>query len=174
MRLSSGGGFGDALDRDPAQVAEDVAAGRFPADDAERIYGTVLEADGSVDAAATATRRHDIRQERLTRAKPAQRPQGERQAPAGEAEVFPLYPGVVQQGNLAYAEDSGQVLAESPHHWTDGCPVLEERRWPEGGPDVVFRTYLDPQTGRALHVEVALADGPRSFAVNPRRWTDVA
>jgi N-methylhydantoinase B len=174
MRLSSGGGFGDALDRDPAQVAEDVAAGRFPADDAERIYGTVLEADGSVDAAATATRRHDMRQERLTRAKPAQRPQGERQAPAGEAEVFPLYPGVVQQGNLAYAEDSGQVLAESPHHWTDGCPVLEERRWPEGGPDVVFRTYLDPQTGRALHVEVALADGPRSFAVNPRRWTDVA
>jgi len=46
--------------------------------------------------------------------------------------------------------------------------------WPEGGPDVVFRTYLDPLTGRALHVEVALADGPRSLAVNPRRWTDGA
>ena len=81
---------------------------------------------------------------------------------------------MAQRGNLAYAEESGQVLAESPHHWTDGCPVLEERRWPDGGPDVVFRTYLDPLTGRALHVEVALADGPRSFAVNPRRWTDAA
>jgi N-methylhydantoinase B len=78
----------------------------------------------------------------------------------------------VQQGNLAYAEASGQVLAEAPAHWTDGCPVLEERRWPEGGPNVVFRTYLDPLMGRALHVEVALADGPRSFGVNPRRWTE--
>jgi N-methylhydantoinase B len=174
MRLSSGGGFGDALDRDPDSVAVDVAAGRFSADDADHIYGTVLRDDGSVDAAATTARRHEVRQERLARATPAQRPQGERQAPPSEAPVFPLYPGVVQQGNVAYAEESGQVLAESPHHWTDGCPVLEERRWPEGGPDVVFRTYLDPLTGRALHVEVALADSPRSFEVNPRRWSHVA
>jgi N-methylhydantoinase B len=174
MRLASGGGFGDALDRDAESVAIDVAAGRFSVEDAGDIYGTVLRGDGSVDAAATATRRGDMRRERLARAKPAQRPQGERQAPASKADVFPLYPGVMQQGNLAYAEESGQVLAESPHHWTDGCPVLEERRWPEGAPDVVFRTYLDPLTGSALHVEVALSDGPRSFEVNPRRWTEVA
>ncbi len=174
MRLSSGGGFGDALDRDPESVAVDVAAGRFSADDAASIYGTVLTTDGDVDVAATAARRASARQERLAQAKPAPRPQGDRQAPASDEPSFPLYPGVAQRGNLAYAEESGQVLAESPHHWTDGCPVLEERRWPEGGPDVVFRTYLDPLTGRALHVEVALADGPRSFAVNPRRWTGAA
>ncbi len=174
MRLSSGGGFGDALDRDPGSVAVDVAAGRFSADDAANIYGTILTAEGEVDVAATTARRHDGRRERLAQAKPAVRPQGERQAPASGEPSFPLYPGVAQRGNLAYAEESGQVLAESPHHWTDGCPVLEERRWPQGGPDVVFRTYLDPLTGRALHVEVALADGPRSFAVNPRRWTDAA
>jgi N-methylhydantoinase B len=174
MRLSSGGGFGDALDRDPESVAVDVAAGRFSADDAASIYGTVLTADGEVDVAATAARRASARQERLAQAKPAPHPQGVRQAPASDEPSFPLYPGVAQRGNLAYAEESGQVLAESPHHWTDGCPVLEERRWPEGGPDVVFRTYLDPLTGRALHVEVALADGPRSFAVNPRRWTGAA
>jgi N-methylhydantoinase B len=174
MRLASGGGFGDALDRDPDSVAADVAAGRFSADEADEIYGTVLRPDGSVDAAATTARRHEVRQERLARATAAPHPQGDRQAPPSEAAVFPLYPGVVQQGNLAYAEESGQVLAESPHHWTDGCPVLEERRWPEGGPDVVFRTYLDPLSGRALHVEVALSDGPRSFEVNPRRWTGVA
>jgi N-methylhydantoinase B len=174
MRLSSGGGFGDALDRDPESVAIDVAAGRFSVDDADHIYGTVLSEDRSVDVAATTARRDEVRQDRLARAKPAERPQGERQAPSNEAPTFPLYPGVLQQGNLAYAEESGQVLAESPHHWTDGCPVLEERRWPEGGPDVVFRTYLDPLTGRALHVEVALAGGPRSFEVSPRRWSHVA
>ena len=43
MRLSSGGGFGDALDRDPASVAVDVAAGRFSAEDAASIYGTILD-----------------------------------------------------------------------------------------------------------------------------------
>jgi N-methylhydantoinase B len=175
MRLPCGGGFGDALDRDPDAVATDVAAGRFSADDAVRIYGTALHADGSVDGEATVARRDAIRQDRLARAKPAVSPQGNRQVPeTSDAEALPLYPGVVQLGNIAYAEGSGQVLAEAPAHWTDGCPVLEERRWPEGGPDVVFRTYLDPLVGRALHVEVALAAGPRSFSVNPRRWTDLA
>jgi N-methylhydantoinase B len=174
MRLSSGGGFGDALDRDPEWVAVDVAAGRFSVEDANQIYGTVLGDDGAVDGEATAARRDDLRRERLARAKPALRPQAAQTAPPSEAPAFPLYPGVVQRGNLAYAEESGQLLAEAPAHWTDGCPVLEERRWPEGGPDVVFRTYLDPLSGRALHVEVALADAPRSFEVNPRRWTEVA
>jgi N-methylhydantoinase B len=174
MRLGSGGGFGDPLDRETASVATDVASGRFSTDDADRIYGIVLAADGSVDPAPTATRRDAIRADRLARANPPLRPQGERQAPqAPDTPAFPLYPGVVQQGNLAFAEASGQVLAEAPAHWTDGCPVLEERRWPADGPDVVFRTYLDPASGRALHVEVALADGPRSFEVNPRRWTEV-
>jgi N-methylhydantoinase B len=91
-----------------------------------------------------------------------------------DAPAHPLYPGVVQQGPRAYAEESGELLAEAPHHWTDGCPVLEDRRWPDAGPDVVFRTYLDPSSGRALHVEVALAGGPRSFEVNPRRWIEAA
>jgi N-methylhydantoinase B len=172
MRLGSGGGFGDPLDREPALVAADVASGRFSTDDADRIYGIALAADGSVDPAATATRRDAIRADRLARANPPLRSHGERQAPsAPDAPAFPLYPGVVQQGNLAFAEATGRVLAEAPAHWTDGCPVLEERRWPADGPDVVFRTYLDPASGRALHVEVALADGPRSFEVNPRRWT---
>jgi N-methylhydantoinase B len=174
MRLGSGGGFGDPLDREPASVAADVASGRFAIDDADRIYGIVLGSDGSVDPAATATRRDAIRADRLARAHPPLRPQGERQAPQStRVPAFPLYPGVVQQGNLAFAEATGQVLAEAPAHWTDGCPVLEERRWPADGPDVVFRTYLDPASGRALHVEVALAEGPRSFEVNPRRWTEV-
>jgi hypothetical protein len=36
---------------------------------------------------------------------------------------------------------------------------------------VVFRTYLDPLSGRSLYVEVALEEWPRSFEMSPRRWT---
>jgi len=36
---------------------------------------------------------------------------------------------------------------------------------------VVFRTYLDPGSGRALHVEVAVAGEPCCFEVSPTRWT---
>jgi hypothetical protein len=49
--------------------------------------------------------------------------------------------------------------------------VLVERRWGADGPDVVFRTYLDPTSGRALHVEAAVGGSPRSFEVSPTRWT---
>ncbi len=175
MRLPCGGGFGDALDREPASVATDVAAARFSTEDAARIYGTVLRPDGSVDVDATAAAREQSRRDRLDRATTAVRPLRTEDAPLQrDAPSHPLYPGVVQQGPRAYAEESGELLAEAPHHWTDGCPVLEDRRWPDAGPDVVFRTYLDPSSGRALHVEVALAGGPRSFEVNPRRWIEAA
>ena len=162
MRLPCGGGFGDALDREPASVAADVAAGRFSAEDAARIYGTVLHSDGSVEVDATAAARERLRRDRLDRATTAVCPLRTEHAPLQrDAPAHPLYPGVVQQGPRAYAEESGELLAEAPNHWTDGCPVLEDRRWPDAGPDVVFRTYLDPSSGRALHVEVALAGGPR-------------
>ena len=47
--------------------------------------------------------------------------------------------------------------------------MLVEHLWAEG-PGVEYRTYLDPGSGRALHVEVALAGSPRSFTVLPDRW----
>jgi N-methylhydantoinase B len=85
-------------------------------------------------------------------------------------DAHPLFPGVVQRGAVAYAEESGTALAVAPDHWTDGCPVVVERPW-DTGPGVEFRTYLDPGSGRALHVEVVLAGAPRSFGVLPDRWT---
>jgi hypothetical protein len=36
---------------------------------------------------------------------------------------------------------------------------------------VTFRTWLDPDTGRALHVEASLGDSERGFLVAPARWT---
>ncbi|MBO0737391.1 MAG: hydantoinase B/oxoprolinase family protein [Alphaproteobacteria bacterium] len=54
-----GGGFGDPLERDPAMVENDVAAGLVSPSRAHDIYGVVL-VDGAADAAATAARRSRI------------------------------------------------------------------------------------------------------------------
>jgi N-methylhydantoinase B len=83
---------------------------------------------------------------------------------------MPLYPGVLQRGAVAYAAESGTPLALAPAHWTDGCPVVEERLSPEG-PPVISRMYLDPRTGRSLYVEATLGDEARAFEVSPLRWT---
>jgi N-methylhydantoinase B len=85
----------------------------------------------------------------------------------------PLAPGVAQRGAVAVAEATGAVLAVAPGQWADGCPRLEAPFRPPGtGPDLVVRTYLDPVSGRALHVETVPAGGGRSFSAEPRRWTD--
>ena len=52
-----GGGYGDALRRDPVLVARDVGRGYYTAEEARRLYGVVLTRDGDVDAAATAALR---------------------------------------------------------------------------------------------------------------------
>jgi N-methylhydantoinase B len=54
LELPGGGGFGDPAERDPDQVAADVADGLYSRDSAARDYRVALTADGAVDAAATA------------------------------------------------------------------------------------------------------------------------
>src|SRR5262249_58030145 len=60
METSGGGGFGDALDRDSARLAADLAQGYVTSTAAEASYGVVL-AGGGVDAAGTAARRAVLR-----------------------------------------------------------------------------------------------------------------
>jgi N-methylhydantoinase B len=167
MRLPNGGGFGDPLDRDPALVESDVVDGRFAPGDAAHVYGVVVG-----DAQATTRQRAQLRRARLSSATPAARPV-DAAPPLDVSAAAPLFPGVVQCGAVAYAVESGAPLAIAPDHWTEGCPVLVEHLWAEG-PGVEYRTYLDPGSGRALHVEVALAGSPRGFSVLPDRWVSAA
>jgi N-methylhydantoinase B len=60
MESSGGGGFGDALERDPAMVAADLTEGYVTPAAAEAIHGVVL-ANGAIDARATAARRAQLR-----------------------------------------------------------------------------------------------------------------
>jgi N-methylhydantoinase B len=173
IRCSSGGGVGDPVRRDPAMVAVDVAEDRLSAAEAKEVYGVVLgDGDGAdVDLKATVARRRTIQRQRLRRAGAATRPVDPDKArvPA-QGDDVPLYPGVVQRGSVAVAARSGAPLAVAPDHWTDGCPVLEERR-PGPGPAIVTRSYLDPSDGSLLHVEVLPEGTPRSFEVRPERWS---
>ncbi len=60
FETAGAGGVGDALERDPEAVAKDVRWSLITLEAAESEYGVVLGEDGSVDAAATESRRAEI------------------------------------------------------------------------------------------------------------------
>lgn len=173
LQNSSSGGWGDPLDRMPASVADDVADHRYSAKEALETYGVVLDEGGRVDAAATERERARRRKDRLARATPAEKPlDGPRLQEQNDAgEPLPLYVGVVQVRDVAYAADSGAPLAQAPDLWTAGCPQLVETD--ESSP-ITIRTYLDPLTGAALHTDVTPLGVLRSFESCPQRWSEAA
>ena len=56
-----GGGWGDALDREPERVAHDVREGLISVERAAAVYGVVVTTDGQPDLAATTARREALR-----------------------------------------------------------------------------------------------------------------
>jgi N-methylhydantoinase B len=69
MRMSSGGGYGDPLEREPERVLSDVQDGIVSREEAKEIYGVVIEEDLVLDLLATDKLRQDLRQERLQEVK---------------------------------------------------------------------------------------------------------
>ena len=57
VETAGGGGWGNPLERDPAQVRNDVIDGLLSVDAARDDYGVVLRHEGTVDDAATAALR---------------------------------------------------------------------------------------------------------------------
>ncbi|HUP71542.1 MAG TPA: hydantoinase B/oxoprolinase family protein [Acidimicrobiales bacterium] len=176
FRCACGGGYGDPLDRDPGRVAVDVKRGRVGFDDARDVYGVAVDASFAVDHAITDALRVELLSRRLARAQPPAIPIASDAAvqEAHRTPQQPLYPGVVQRGCVAFSARTGAPLAVSPAHFTDGCPVLEDRRSFASGPAVVTRAYLDPGSGHVLVVDVVPDGEPRAFTTAPRRWTDAA
>ena len=60
---AGGGGWGDPLERDPEQVADDVRNGKIGREAARHSYGVVLDDDLGVDLEATASARREMRGE---------------------------------------------------------------------------------------------------------------
>jgi N-methylhydantoinase B len=66
MRMSSGGGYGDPLEREPERVLNDVENGIVSLDEAKEIYGIVLKGEDLVlDLTETVKLRASLRQERI-------------------------------------------------------------------------------------------------------------
>jgi len=71
VRSDGGGGYGDPIERDPANTARDVREGAVSEMVARRIYGVVLDDSGAVDETASEEARAVIRNERLGRVEAA-------------------------------------------------------------------------------------------------------
>ena len=69
MRVASGGGYGDPLERDPELVRSDVANGIVSCEVARDVYGVVFGPDLVVDGPATQKLRADLRRRQLARTK---------------------------------------------------------------------------------------------------------
>jgi acetophenone carboxylase len=68
--MGGGGGYGDALEREPVRVAKDLKDAMITREVAERVYGVALDAaTGEIDAPATERRRAALRKERLAKGK---------------------------------------------------------------------------------------------------------
>jgi N-methylhydantoinase B len=65
MRYSSCAGYADPVERDPGDVAADVANELVSEAVARDVYGVVLDGEREIDERATERRREEIRQERL-------------------------------------------------------------------------------------------------------------
>jgi N-methylhydantoinase B len=59
VQIGGGGGFGPASEREPERVVADVRSGRVTAQRARDAYGVAVDAEGALDAAATARLRRD-------------------------------------------------------------------------------------------------------------------
>jgi N-methylhydantoinase B len=172
FRLGSGGGLGDPVERTAAEVARDVRQGRLSLMEASTVYGVIVNSSGTADVALTEECRGNLLRVRLSNASPAARPlvQSQYASRSSPGSGQPLYPGVEQQGAVAYAISSGAALALAPDHWTDGCPVLDQLR----GQRLLVRSYLDPLTGRILFVDVLPRGEKRTIDIRPARWTQAA
>jgi N-methylhydantoinase B len=171
FRLGCGGGLGDPLERDASAVARDVRQGRFSAQEAADVYGVIVSEEGEANEEATRQRRTKALAMRLRKATAPVKsaPQVKLLSRPGTGGA-PLYPGIEQHGDIAYATVSGAPLARAPDHWTDGCPIIDELV----GKRLLIRYYLDPSTGCFLWVDALPSGERRTMEVSPKRWMEAA
>jgi len=165
MSWTGAGGYGDPIERPPADVLADVVAEAVTSGEAERLYGVVVR-DGAVDAAATDAGRAAVVADRLTWSGPAE----SRTAAAG-SELRVVGPELVVvadgEGQSLACGGCRTVLSAVDGNWKDGARVREvpleqgNRHQPPVATltddDVVLRQFACPGCGRLLHNEVRRA-----------------
>lgn len=173
---AGGAGYGDPIERDPAAVLTDIRAGRTSADWARRAYGVVLDDTGLVDDEATSALRRDVRQQRLSEARPWDSDAGEEAAsgrprdiePAAQRRVTcPGRPDLRRGPSTRPGRRELQLhalirdlpLTEANPHIRD--PAIHTDH------DVAFRQIICPHTGRLLQAELTVDGAPPQWDVRP-------
>ncbi len=173
LRVGGGGGYGDPIERAPDLVLNDVRSGWVSHAAAQSIYGVMLSAEGTLDAAATASRRDALREERSHWQQPAGHHAGRHVKPASGEPDRAVHEYVV-------ATDRGdeRVLAcskcgHSYCGYTDNykagalshegpvmlMPTAQDPSYYNDQP-IVLRRYCCPGCQVQLSVEVVRADEP--------------
>jgi len=165
-----GGGYGDALLRDPSLVARDVADGYVDVRAARLAYGVVLSPSGEVDTGATQRRRDEIRRVRLEAA--VKNLAGKLQRGRKEAVVFHHNPAIEvgrYEGSLTFqCAQCDTLFGPAQSNWKLVVPRIEHQIDESyladhaleiglrSDPAMISRQYLCPGCGSSLEVELAV------------------
>jgi N-methylhydantoinase B len=181
-----GGGFGDPLDRDPEQVARDVAWGAVSAQQALEAYGVVVDpTTGSSSIDETEHRRSELRRERRFSGNGAWEPPAD---PTWEGAVS-LLPRNGSTGTVDYADmvrfdfgrdvasciRCGLALGRASEDFRTGTVVHDVplhalapvRGSGYASGQVRLVRYYCPGCGRQLEAEVTIGASRSAFHVRP-------
>lgn len=166
MVSGGGSGLGDPLLRDVDRVRADVVARYVTAEHAAAVYGVILANDRSIDPAATADRRREIREQRISGT-----PKKDLQAPRDVGVA------VLTDGSAWSCGSCGGALGST---WREGAVVIENeiaarfgeldmyvRPRPEK-PMIVLREHYCPACAAALGADVLSEGAPGPAA--PVLW----
>lgn len=161
-----GGGLGDPLDRDPADVLADIRYGVVSMAEAHRTYGVVLTvSQDDIDAPATTTARRGIRAGRLgidpaTIQDPAPMKDTVVDGEVRLADRLVATPG--DSGEWEVRTSDGAVLSRGSTRWRDGAHRFDLSLPSASGaslhPDLAVTGWACPLTGALLAVDVHLRD----------------
>ncbi|HEY1361802.1 MAG TPA: hydantoinase B/oxoprolinase family protein [Xanthobacteraceae bacterium] len=173
---AGGGGYGDPLQRDPAQVARDVTAGLVSADVANGVYGVALSRNGAgfeADAAGTAGLRREMVARRLREGRPVASPRPATSKSAGPVgtplhQVGAALDVVARESDVRFhCQSCGEMIAEATRDPKTGTLRREIAMdvlsaWNRFGltSDIAIREYCCPACAHLIAVEVRRKEDP--------------
>jgi N-methylhydantoinase B len=165
VRLPGSGGYGDPLDRNASDVADDVAAGKIAPETARHVYGVPATPDGDIESDVEETRSNMYRR-RLEEAEgPARRLDVDPESISPTEYRLGANLTVISRetGSYSQCECCQEVLAPSDVDWksyasVDEHPVSRTGTHSSSPDGYYLRQFYCPACGTLLDTEVSHED----------------